>query len=269
MSDLRPAVTPARPNTALTGGTVVVTRPAATARGLLRSVRSLGGDALALPGLSLRAPRDMEQVRAALIAADAADVWIFTSPAAVRFSFQALPRLWIPPAARVGAVGAGTQRTLARHRVQAFAPRERHDSEGLLEVPELGNVRGQRIALIGAAGGRDLMASTLRRRGAVIDPVHVYERAPPRLQRRHFDALAQALDPLITLLSSGAALVNLVAELPPLLSTRLRGQTLIVSSARLAALAREQGFETVIEAASALPVDLLDVACAALARHRL
>ena len=269
MSDPRSAIAPVRSSTALAGGTVVVTRPAATARGLLRSVRRLGGDALALPGLSLRAPHAIESVRAALIAAAAADVWIFTSPAAVRYAYRALPGLRIARAARVGAVGAGTQRALARYRVHAFAPRTRHDSEGLLELPELGDVRDQRIALIGAAGGRDLMASTLRQRGAVIEAVHVYERAPPRWQRRHFDALAQARDPLITLLSSGAALVNLVAQLPPPLSARLRGQTLVVSSARLAALARGQGFETVIEAASALPGDLLDAACAALALHRL
>jgi len=50
---------------------------------------------------------------------------------------------------------------------------------------------------------------------------------------------------------------------------RLRQQTLVVSSARLATLARGHGFERISAATSALPDDLLEAAGNALARHRL
>jgi uroporphyrinogen-III synthase len=98
-------------------------------------------------------------------------------------------------------------------------------------------VRARRIALVGAPGGRDLIAPTLRRRGANVETIHVYRRVPPRLTRRHFDALAAARDPLITLVSSGEALTHLVTLLPPPALARLRTQILVVSSARLAASA--------------------------------
>lgn len=255
---------------ALAGATIVTTRAAPAAAALRRGVRGLGGCPLSLPGLSLRAWPDpvrvSRQLRAALKTADAA---IFSSPAAVRFAFRLTPPIRLATRTAVFALGAGTQRALARRGVRALAPRGRSDSEALLALAELAEMRGRNVALIGAPGGRDLIASVLRSRAARVEEVHVYERMPPRLTRRHFDALAQAADPLIMLLSSGAALANLVALLPPLLLARVRRQTLVVSGMRLAAVARENGFEQVVLATSALPRDLLDAACKALARHRL
>lgn len=234
-----------------------------------RKVETLGGDAFSVPGLSLRQPSDLQQAAGKVLADARAQDWIFISPAAVRFAFRLAPLLRLPSGARVFGVGAGTQRALARRGIPAIVPGSRSDSEGLLELPELIRVRDRRIALIGAAGGRDLIAPTLRERGAQVDAIHVYERGRPRLNRRHFDALARANDPLFTLISSGEALVNLVALLPPPLLARLRQQTLIVSSARLAAIAEGQSFDHVRVAASASADDLLDAACKAMARHRL
>lgn len=219
-----------------------------------------------MPGLSVRAAA----MRAAnLDRAGQFDGLVFTSPAAAHFTFLAAPALRIPRRTQVFSVGAGTRRALARHGVTSLAPRERADSEGLLALPELADVRGLRFGIVGAPGGRDLIAATLRARGAQVGAIHVYERVAPRLTRRHFDALARAPDPLITLISSGEALANLVALLPPEALARLRRQMLVVSSARLAALAQANAFEDVHVAASALPDDLLAAAARALARHRL
>jgi uroporphyrinogen-III synthase len=248
----------------LEGATLLVTRPAGTAAPFLRLARSLGASAISVPGLSLRGseanPRAGER--------RAFDAWIFTSPAAVRFGLHALP----PPRARkrlrAFAVGEGTARSLAQHGIAAIVPDERFDSEGLLALPELKHIRGQRIALVGAAGGRDVIAPTLRRRGAHVESLHVYRREPPRLTRRHFDAIEAADDPLITLVSSGEALGHLVALLPAAVLARLRSQSLVVSSARLAGIAREHGFAAIVQARSAAPRDLLAAAAAALERRR-
>lgn len=253
----------------LAGCTVVVTRPVGNTRALMQRVRSLGGAAIALPGLTLRAASDAPAARAALMTGAAANACIFTSPAAVRFAFRLAPGLDLSRGPSAFGVGDGTRRALARHGVAAFAPRERSDSEGLLALPELAAVRGWRIALIGAPGGRGLIAATLRQRGAEVVPVHVYTRSPPRLDRRHFDALARARDPLVMPVSSAEALDNLVALLPPPLLARLRSQSVVASSARLAALAMQRGFSHVSEASSALPADLLLATQRVLARHRL
>ena len=253
----------------LAGATLVITRPAGTSAAFVARARARGGDALVVPGLSLRAAADAPAVRAALHAARTAQAWIFTSPAAVRFAYSLAPDLTIAPPPRAICVGSGTARALALHGVRAIAPCASSDSEGLLALPELADVRGRRIALVCAPGGRDLIAAELQRRGALVEAIHVYQRRAPRLTRRHFEALARAPDPLITLVSSGAALTHLVALLPAPLLTRLRQQTMVVSSARLGALARGYDFEHIFEAPSALPDDLLEAAGKALARHRL
>ncbi len=249
------------------GATIVITRPVGGGATLVRSVAAGGGRPLLLPGLALRALAT-GTARARLNALSRKHLAIFTSPAAVRFAFDLCPSLRVARGSAF-ALGAGTARALARHGIDATMPTERSDSEGLLALRGLSRVRGLRIALIGAPGGRDLIAPTLRRRGAIIEAIHVYRRAAPRLTRRHFDALDAASDPLITLVSSAEALTNLAALVPKRLIERMRGQIIVVSSARLVAAAREHAFGEIVLARSAAPRDLLAAAESALAHHRL
>jgi uroporphyrinogen-III synthase len=248
---------------------IVITRPAGTGGALAARVRALGGNPVLLPGLSLRIAADGIVARRTLRDARDAEIWIFSSPAAVRFAFRLLPSLRIPRKARVFGVGAGTALALARRGITAIVPQQSSDSEGLIALPELAWIRGQHVALIGAPGGRDLIAPALRKRGASVRHVHVYRRERPRLTQRHFDAFATARNPLITLLSSAEALTNVVALTPRALLARLRGQMIVVSSARLALAARSQGFNEIVQAKSALARDLLAAAQTAIARHRL
>ena len=254
----------------LAGATLVVTRPSASAQSLKRRIRALGGNALGLPGVTLRAVPDRGTLRAQLGAARNADVVVFVSPAAVRFAFAAHARLRFARATLVCAVGAATARALGRRGVARVRwPQQRQDSEGLLALPELARLRGKRVVLVGAPGGRELLAETLRARRAKLTHVHVYTRAAPRYTRAQIGALERAAPPLVTLLSSAEVLANLRATLPLDLFARLAAGELVVSSARLAAAARASLFANVHVASSALPADLLDAARLALARHRL
>jgi len=249
----------------LDGATLVLTR--ADGGALARRARRLGAASVSVPGLAVRVTRD-PSVAAVLRSRARFDDWIFSSPAAVRFAHRLAAPLRLHDA-RAFALGAGTRAALARRGIEALAPSGRGDSESLLALPALADVRGRRIALVGAPGGRDLIMPALRERGARVESVHVYERLRPRLTRRHVDALAAAGDPLLMLVSSGEALANLVALLPDALLQRLRAQGLVVSSERLAARARETGFADVSIGDSAAPSDLLAAAARRLARHRL
>lgn len=238
----------------LAGVHIAITRPAGTGAALARRVRDLGGVPLLLPGSSLRATADPRAAAMALRAALAGDAVIFTSPAAVRFAAR-LARLHTR--ARVLAPGSGTLRALHRAGcTQAIAP-AREDSEGILALPALRNIRGQHIGIIGAAGGRGLLAPELAARGAGVTHVHVYQRVPARLDRRHADALQQARQPLYVLLSSAEAMANLLATLPEEARRALLAGCAVVSSARLAAAAQAAGFARVLPAGSAHAADLL------------
>ncbi|MEO7432928.1 MAG: uroporphyrinogen-III synthase [Dokdonella sp.] len=253
----------------LAGACLIITRPVGSSASLRRKIASLGGTSLTLPGLTLRPVQHPQRAADQLRGVRSGTDWIFSSPAAVRFAFQLAPDLPISEGAGVFAVGAGTRRSLARHAVDATTPTERSDSEGVLALAAFDHMVGRNVVLIGAPGGRDLIAPTLRERGADVVAIPVYERRPARLTQRHFDALQSAPAPWITLVSSGEALANLMAQLPDTLKTRLHHQVLVVSSARLEALAHEAGFEDVLNARSAMPADLLAAAERALARHRL
>jgi len=261
---------PSRPAGPLAGASVIVTRPSGTAAALRRRVQALGGNAVGLPGISLRAAQDTVRVRKQLRAAQSADIVIFTSPAAVRFAFALFPRLRLRRATQVCVPGSGSARALQRHGVKnAVYPAGRRDSEGLLALPLFARLRNRRVALIGAPGGRDLLPRELRARGAHVDFVNAYERARPRLDRRHLRALEVAPTPLVSLFSSADALTNLHAVLSPALFAHLAAHDGVVSSARIAEIARTLGFTRVHVAASAEPADLLDRACIVMALHRL
>lgn len=239
----------------LGGARIVITRPAGTGAAVVRKVRVLGGQPILLPGSSLRPPADVSAARQALQAALACPVAIFTSPAAVRFARKLAP---LRSRATVIAPGAGTRKALQRAGVAGVQTPSREDSEGMLELDMLQDVGGQQIGIIGAAGGRGLLAEELARRGAEVVHAHAYRRLPPRLDHRHCDALLQSdtRQPLYVLLSSAEALTNLLAALPDDARRTLLAGTAIVSSARLGCAAREAGFARELRAPSARADDM-------------
>ena len=254
----------------LAGASIIVTRPSGTAAALRRRVRALGGNAVSLPGFGLRGAQDAALVRKQLRAAQSADIMIFPSPAAVRFAFALLPRLRPGRTTQVCVPGSGSALALQRRGVKnAIHPSARHDSEGLLALPLFARVRKRRVVVVGAPGGRDLLARELRARGARIEFINVYERARPRLDRRHLRGLEAAPTPLISLFSSADALANLHAVLSPALFAHLTANDCVVSSARIAEIAHTLGFARVHVAASAEPAALLERACIVMALHRL
>ena len=135
------------------------------------------------------------------------------------------------------------------------------DSEGLLDLPALREVRGRAVGLVTAPGGRGVIAATLRRRGARLLRADVYARVP-------VTPAAAAVQRLRTLrpahwllaLSSGEALLGVLANLPADAIARLRGARVLAASERLATLAREHGFRDISVAADARPRSLLAVA---------
>jgi uroporphyrinogen-III synthase len=254
----------------LTGAGVVTTRPSGSADSLGRRLRRLGAQTVALPGQRLLAAADPAAARTALRAAFKGDGVIFVSPAAVRFAWKLVPD-WRPPRRlQVCAVGSATAAALRRRGVtNVLQPRTSQDSDGLLAEAPLKGVRGQAWALIGADGGRDSLPATLRRRGARVTQVDVYQRLPPRWTRLHYARLETAPKPLLVLVSSAQSLGRIATALPAGLVLALRAAELIVSSERLAVLAREHGFTRIHVAGSAVAADLVAACIAALARHRL
>lgn len=244
----------------LAKASVLITRPAGQGRALARRVHALGGQAVLLPGVSLRAAEDADQARGALRSALDGDLVIFTSPAAVRFAAALAP---LRGRARLATVGRGTARILRRHGVgEVIVPAGSQDSEGLLLHPALSHPEGLHVAVVGAPGGRGVLQGRISERGAHLQRVHVYRRVPARLDLRHRRALERLRPPGYILLSSAETMHCLHRNLGDAAWQRVLATHAVVSSGRIERLARQSGFAHVSVADSALGADLLRKAVA-------
>lgn len=254
------------PPATLAGCYVISLRPVGGHAAIRRAASTRGARVLALSPWRL-VLHDDASARADLRAALGADKVLATSPAAVRAA-RALRPLRRRRGQQWFAVGAGTAAALRRAGIDGVAAPERMDSEGLLALPGLRDVRGSAIGLVTAPGGRGHIVPALQRRGARVLRADVYARVPIAPSPRAIAALRSLTAPAWLLLSSGEALAHLFETLPDDAAAALRRARVVAASERLARQARELGFAGIAIAASARPRDLLDAAATAAAAPR-
>lgn len=245
----------------LAGLSVLVTRPAQQSEGLCELIEAARGRPVRFPTIEILGPADKQAARAELKAGGRADILIFVSANAVQYAFPLLPEQ-LPLDVDIAAVGSTTARALDACGLTPTLVPEHMDSEGLLALPGLRSVAGRRIVILRGNGGRELIATTLRERGAQVSQVEVYRRVLPRRQAsaanlvRGWPQLAQVvtatsnaiLDNLFTLLGDGGAAL-------------LQNTPLVVVSERMAEHAAGRGCKRVHVARSARDTDLLAALC--------
>ena len=171
---------PASPHT-LAGVRVLVTRPRDQAENLARMIEARGGEAVLLPVIEIAEPGDTPALLASIGRLKDFSLAIFISPNAVKRAMNLIrARGGWPPALRAAAVGNGSARELKHFGIEdVIVPQGRFDSEALLELPELRDVKGKRIVIFRGTGGRELLGDTLRARGAEIEYAECYRRVRP------------------------------------------------------------------------------------------
>jgi len=158
------------------GRCVVTTRPAGQAAGLARELAARGIEALNFPVIGIAAT-DPAPLRGVDLAAF--DVAFFVSPNAVEQVCKVRPREQWPSSVCVATVGPASARVLAEHGfAQVIVPASGFDSEAVLALPEFAAtvLAGARVLLLRGEGGRELLADTLRARGARVTQLDCYRR---------------------------------------------------------------------------------------------
>ncbi len=181
---------------ALAGAGVLVTRPSAQAEGLCKMIEAVGGIAFRFPVLEIRAPRDPAPLLEVVEQLGSYDCAVFVSANAVRMALDVLleERSW-PRGVSIAVIGRSSAKELERYGLSAdLCPEARFDSEGLLAMPALQTVNGQRFVIFRGDGGREYLAEKLTQRGASVDYIEAYSRICPTA-----DAA-----PLVTQWQSGA-----------------------------------------------------------------
>ena len=239
-----PLVTSDPPRGPLHGAGILVTRPARQAAGLARQLATLGATPLVFPAIVILPPPDralLDRVHATL---DRYDLAIFVSANAVEYGVPA-PQNW-PTRLSTFAPGPGTAAALAAAGIDDVTiPGTTFDSEGLLALPALLRVDGQRIAIFRGEGGRELLGDTLRARGAVVDYIDCYRRAAPQADAAGLVMLLRGRQIHALTLTSSEGLDNLWALLDDDARALLRRVPTFVPHPRIAEHARDLGIAAI------------------------
>jgi uroporphyrinogen-III synthase len=184
------------PKQNLCGLTVLLTRPQAQSHSLARAIREQGGDVCELPLIEIEpvaGKEETERIKARILDLDQYDCAIFISTNAARLAMQWIDQYWpqLPAGLAAYAVGPGTASMLKAFTWPVHCSHSGVTSEDLLALPGLRQVEGHRILLCRGVGGRELIAETLRERGARVDYLELYRRHTPDYSR---DLVAERID---------------------------------------------------------------------------
>lgn len=220
----------------LSGVGVLVTRPRAQAGELITAIESLGGHVTAFPVIEIVA-LDVSAVEKSAAELPDPDITLFISRNAVEYGIRYAAESSIGaigPATAAAIEGAGRSVNI---RLDAGS-----NSESLLEAPELQNVSGKQVRIIRGGDGRQLLANTLRGRGATVDYLSVYERKCPEPDPKllaDVEAAWRAGDIGVITVMSVQSLHNLARILPDWCKQQLESVLLVTPATRVIKEAQE------------------------------
>lgn len=253
----------------LSGLRVLVTRPTPQHQSICSAIQEQGGSAIHFPLIEIAALESENEIRLSKSKVQILDnyqVLIFVSNNAVKFGANLINNYWpqFPLGVEVIAIGKSTASKIATElNCKAIHPSQGASSEDVLAMSELDSVADKKIAIIRGKGGRELLAETLRARGAEVDYLEVYRRSPANNTSSELKTLIETEQINVYSVTSGESLERLYFLLTegegerdeegkakaskakePSLSQPLC-QPLIVPSERIAAAAQDFGFTNV------------------------
>ena len=242
----------------LKGKRIWLTRPEEQSAELAATLRDYGAEPFCLPLLEIVPVPPDSDTRAMLLALDRYDIIIYISANAAKAGLDAIAQFWpqYPQHPQNFSVGPTTGRVLEQHGLEVRYPVDRIDSEGLLALPELQQVDGKRALIIRGLGGRETLATGLRKRGCHVDYAELYGRCLPAHPRSWLQHALEDQPPDAIVISSAEAMDNLKSLFKDW-HADWAGLPLYVASPRLVEQARHAGFQRVVPMAGATDAALI------------
>ena len=232
-------------NKLLIGLGIAITRPVDQAKKLSALIAEAGGVPILFPLIEITPLNDYSEFEAVINHIANYDWAIFISSNAVQNGMPRLLKQGLPSTLKFAAIGPVTASELKSFGVKkVLVPTDRFDSESLLALPEMANVAGKKILIVRGIGGRDVLAETLKNRGASVTFAECYQRINPQT---NCDLLAQLYAEKklhgIVITSSEAMrhLLDLAGD-----CEWLRNVTLFVNHARIAELPLQMGLKVYV-----------------------
>jgi len=198
---------------------VLVTRPIHQSENLSKLIREQGGNPILFPVIEIKPLQTKLDYNI-----NDFDLAIFISANAVKYS--------IPVNIECFAVGKATANCLKT----AKFPAPPFNSEALLEMPEMQEsaISGKKIAIFRGEGGRELLAKTLKLRGANVTYFNVYKRVQPPVP-----AWIHNIKIDIIIITSSEGLQNFMNMLDG--QTWIRNTPMVLISERIKVVAKKLG----------------------------
>lgn len=162
---------------------IAITRPIDQAQKLTEMIVAHGGVPISFPLVKITVLHDYSAFNQTIELLNTFNWAIFISSNAVQ---NAMPRIikhfgCIPRNLKFAAIGPVTALELTKFGVDyVLTPEGRFDSEAFLATHEMQAVDGQKIIIFRGEGGRELLANSLRARGAKIVFAESYQRTNPQ-----------------------------------------------------------------------------------------
>ncbi|MGR8999229.1 MAG: uroporphyrinogen-III synthase, partial [Gammaproteobacteria bacterium] len=232
----------------LNGARILVTRPAHQAENLCRLITERGGSAIRFPALAIAAMDDACTIKNTLLHLEKFQWLVFISANAATMHSYYLDggKIAHLKSTRIAAIGRATAQALALSGLPVdLMPESGYNSEALLAMPQMQQIDGQNCLIVRGEGGREELASALRRRGANVEYLNVYKRIIPGIDSSPvLLLLAQDILDVITI-TSGEALQNLLIMLDKEYHQKLFAIPLVVISDRIRQIASGMGFKRI------------------------
>ena len=204
----------------LSGLQIWVTRPAHQANTLKKMIIAQGGQAILFPVIAIEPIALTKKLVNTLNNLSAIDYIVFISPNAVELGVAALLQYGkIPKHLKLVTIGQASARKLQQlsNRSADISPTDQYNSEALLAHQELqpGIIEHKQFLIFRGVGGRELLADTLKKRGANVHYAEVYQRLKPEVDKEIIELLGttaaqSCAESRIITLTSNEGLNNMV-----------------------------------------------------------
>lgn len=228
---------------------VLVTRPEDQQQNLVELIEAEGGEAIRFPTIEIAPTEQQQQLHDTLQRLDTFNLAVFISPNAAKFVLQALAELGLklPGSLLLACVGKGCASTVEKDGYTVHAmPVSGIGSEGLLKHELMQLMEGKRVVIFRGNGGRELLADSLRRRGAEVEYCECYRRKMPDVDAAPLVAQWRKGGLDIVTITSTQAFKNLKQMIGDDAADLLQATPLVALSERIGEVASASGCRQVL-----------------------
>lgn len=242
----------------LKGTRILICRPEDSARELALALSAIGAECRIFPTLAISELALNETDRQLILNLDQYQHIIVTSQHAAKLGLAQIDQYWpqFPMQQYWYPIGEKTASLLQEEHLNIIHPEKTLTSESLLSSTALQKVKQQKILILKGMEGRDLLSGTLTKRGAQVDELALYQRSCPEYSSEEIDNALKTFSADYFVCLSGETLQNLIT-LSNQVAFDLAHGTFIVPSHRVANIAYQRGFKSVLIPANLKPIDLI------------